>query len=135
MKREAASFLNLDLELNASTSLSRLAKHLEDSAFILYNGPVNGSYRLCAEPLIRGNLSKSVSACTAHFLDILEALPKDLAALFKHCKSRLFDYGFDGGLESKPLSVNLSTAHLARIADLGVKVRITVYPYRPAADA
>jgi hypothetical protein len=135
MKREAASFLNLDLELNASTGLSRLAKHLEDSAFILYSGPVKGAYRLCAEPLIRGNLSKSARACTAHFLDVLEALPKDLAALFKRCKSRVFDYGFDGGLESKPLSVNLPPAHLARIAHLGVQVRITVYPHRPAADA
>ena len=135
MKREAASFLNLDLELNASTSLSRLAKHFEGSAFILYNGPVKGSYRLCAEPLIRGNLSRSVRECTTHFLDVLEALPKDLAALFKRCKSRVFDYGFDGGIESKPLSVNLSAAHLARIACLGVHVRITVYPHRRAADA
>jgi len=135
MKREAASFLNLDLELNAATNLSRLAKHLERSSVILHNGPVKGSYRLCAEPVIRGNLSKSPRACTAHFLDALETLPKDLVALFSRCKNRVFDYGFDGGLESKPLSVSLSAAHLARIAHLGVQVRITVYPHRQAADA
>jgi hypothetical protein len=135
MKREAASFLNLDLELNASANLSRLAKHLERSAWILYSGAVKGAYRLCAEPVIGGKLSNSPRVCTAHFLDVLEALPKDLVVLFNRCKSRVFDYGFDGGMESKPLSVNLSTAHLARIAQLGIQVRITVYPHRRAADA
>jgi hypothetical protein len=135
MKREAASFLNLDLELNAAASLSRLAKHLESSSYVLYNGVVKGSYRLCAEPAIDGNLSKSLRACTSHFLDVLETLPNDLAAIFKRCKSRVFDYGFDGGLESKPLSVNISASQLARIVRLGVQVRITVYPHRPAADA
>src|SRR6266568_1316345 len=119
MKRDAASFLNLDLELNATARLSRLAKHLEGSAYILYNGAVKGSYRLCAEPVIGGNLSKSPRACTAHFLDVLEALPNDLAAIFRRCKSRVFDYGFDGGLESKPLAVNISASQLARIARLG----------------
>jgi hypothetical protein len=134
MKRQAASFLNLDLELNATASLSRLAKHLKQSSFVLYNGPAKGMYRLCAEPVIGGKLSNSPRACTAHFLDVLESLPIDLAAAFKRCKSRVFDYGFDGGLESKPLSVNISASQLARLARLGVQVRITVYPYRPAAD-
>ena len=135
MKREAASFLNVDLELNATASLSRLARHLESSSYVLYNGAVKSLYRLCAEPVIGGNLSRSPRACTAHFLDVLEALPDDLAAAFKRCKSRVFDYGFDGGLKSKPLSVNISASQLARIARLGAQVRITVYPHRPAADA
>jgi len=135
MERESASFLNLDLELNALGGLSRLARHLEGSAFVLYDGSVNGAYRLCAEPLVRGNLSKSPRACTAHFLECLEALPEDLATIFARCKSRVFDYGFDGGLESKPLSVDISVAHLARMARLGIRVRITVYPHRRASDA
>src|SRR5262245_39400480 len=108
MKREAASFLNLDLELIAAASLVRLAKHLEGSAFILYNGRVKGSYRVCAEPIVRGSLSKSPRACTEHFLSVLEALPAELASIFNGCSSRVFDYGFDGGLQSKPLSVKIS---------------------------
>jgi len=135
MKREAASFINLDLEVNSGVSLSRLAEHLEGSVFILHNGGVKGMYRLCAEPLVGGRLSKSIRACTAHFLDLLEALPSDLAATFKCTKSRVFDYGFEGGFESKPLSVHISQAHLTRIARLGLQVRITVYPHRGAADA
>jgi hypothetical protein len=135
MRRQAASFLNLDLELNAVNDLSRLAKHLGRSAFVLYNGRIKGSYQLCAEPIIRGKLSKSPRACTAHLLEALEGLPKEFAAALKACTSRVFDYGFDGGLESKPLSVNISAAHLARISQLGIQVRITVYPHRPAVAA
>jgi hypothetical protein len=135
MTREAASVLNLDLELKASASLSRLAKHLERSSFVLYCGAFKGSYRLCVEPMIGGCLSRSPRACTAHFLEILETLPGDLAVLFKRCSSRVFDYGFEGGLESKPLSVHISASQLARIARLGVKLRITVYPHRGGAGS
>jgi len=131
MPREAARFLNLDLELNSSTSLSKLAKHLEDSAYVLFHGRVDGAYRLCAEPLIRGNLGQSPRTCTAHFLDLLENLPAPLAALFARCKSRVFDYGFDGGFESKPLSIALAPTPLARMAALGIALRVTVYPHRP----
>jgi hypothetical protein len=132
---EPASFLNLDLELNSATNLGRLAKHLDASAHILYSGRVAGGYRLCAEPLIDGRLSTSLRACTSYFLELLEGLPDDLAGTLQRCKSRLFDYGFDGGLEAKPLALTIPTTHLSRIARLGIGIRITVYPYREPSDA
>jgi hypothetical protein len=135
MKRQAASFLNLDLELRSSDDLSPLAKHLGKYAFILHNGKVKSTHLLCAEPLINGGLSRSIRDCTNYFLQVLETLPTEYSHYFHHCKSRVFDYGFDGGLEAKPLSVNISSGHIARISQLGIKIRLTVYPYRSEVDA
>jgi hypothetical protein len=134
-QRRPASFLNLDLELNSRVNLSRLSEHLDRTTHVLYNGRIKGGYRLSAEPVIRGKVNPSPSACTQRFLDILEKLPTDLAKMFERCKSRVFDYGFDGGLESRSLAVSISNKHLSRIASLGIEIRVTVYPHRKASDA
>ena len=129
-KSEPASFLNLDLEIESTTSLSRLGDHLKKSSYVLSVGRTRNGHRLTAEPVIRGRLSANAKACTKHFLDLLENLPEDLAKLFRRAKVRVFDYGFDGGLESNPIAIDISQEHLARIAQLGIEVRVTVYPYR-----
>jgi hypothetical protein len=132
--KEPASFLNLDLELEASTSLEPLHDHLKPRSHILFSGKSKNGYRLALEPVIRGRLSGNASACTKRFLAALEALPSPLAKLLRQCKTKVFDYGFDGGLESGPLAVTLSNEQLSRISRLGIEVRITVYPYRAASD-
>ena len=134
-KSEPASFLNLDLEIESATSLSRLGDHLKRSSYVLCVERTRKGYRLAAEPVIRGRLSTNARACTKHFLDLLENLPEDLAKLFRRTKVRVFDYGFDGGLESKPIAIDISNKQLARIAQLGIDVRVTVYPYRKRSDA
>ena len=130
MKRAASHFLNLDLELNSRSDLSPLAKHLKRTSAILYNGPSGNGFRLCAEPIVGGRFCTSPRICTTFFLDALKALPPRLAALLSSCSSRFFDYGFEGGLQSKPLYVTLPASHLARIARLGAQVRVTVYSHR-----
>ena len=133
-RKQAAGFLNLDLELDSSKSLSGLAKHLSNVAHILYNGRIKGGYRLSAEPVVRGRFCPSPRECTHHFLRILENLPSELESAFRGCKRRVFDYGFDGGLESKPLAVAISRNHVSRMGALGIEVRVTIYPYRAEAS-
>ncbi len=64
-------------------------------------------------------------------LDVLSKLPDNLRTLFQGCHTRIFDYGFDGGLQSPPLSIDIEATELSRIAALGISLRVTVYPYRP----
>jgi len=135
MNPKRATFLNLDMELDSGTDLAPLGEHLAKSGHILFNGRVKRAYRLCVEPVFRGKFISTPSACTVQFLDVLEQMPARLRKMFRECKRRVFDYGFDGGLESPPLSAALENEHLARMAKLGIEVRITVYPYRKASDA
>jgi hypothetical protein len=125
-----ASFINLDLELESSGELVALEEELARGAYVLYSGPTPGGYRLALEPLIQGLLNADPLVCTEHFLSRIEALRPAAQAVFRVCRSRVFDYGFDGGLEANPIRTDLSSSTLARMAALGIDVRITTYPYR-----
>ncbi|OOG44753.1 hypothetical protein B0B52_06505 [Polaromonas sp. A23] len=127
-----ASFINLDLELESSSDLGVLEEELRRNAFVLHSGPVDAGFKLSVEPLIGGALSTNPAACTDHFLSTLEALSPEGAALLQSCTSRVFDYGFDGGLEANPSHTDLNRTRLARMVALGIDLRITTYPYRAA---
>jgi hypothetical protein len=124
------AFLNLDLELRAKSDLASLAKYLGEHASLLHCGKFGDDYQLTAEPLCGGHSNHSVQACTEELLETIVALPGELKELFDRSHVRLFDYGFDGGLSAKPLSVDVSAAQLLRMAQLGIGPRVTVYPYR-----
>jgi len=130
----AAFFLNLDLELEASSDLAFIAERFSQRAHVLYCGEVPGGYRLSVEPVIDGALSNDPVACTEYFLGLLEGLPQDCVALLQKCSSRVFDYGFDGGLEANPYHTSISSKHLARMANLGIEFRVTIYPFRAHTD-
>lgn len=126
----AASFLNLDLELEASADLVAIAESFGRRVFVLYCGEVGSGFRLSVEPVIDGGLSGDPIACTEQFLDLIEGLQQVHGDLWQSCSSRVFDYGFDGGLEENPIHTNIPVDHLARMVKLGIELRITVYPYR-----
>ncbi|MFN3438754.1 MAG: hypothetical protein ACK41V_13730 [Acidovorax sp.] len=65
-------------------------------------------------------------------MDLLEGLSPEGTGILQSCTARVFDYGFDGGLEANPIHTDLGASHLARMAALGIDLRITTYPYRAA---
>ena len=97
---------------------------------MLYNGPVPQGHQLTVEPLCRGVLCANASECTDRFLDVIAALPSELLEDWKACKRRVFDYGFESGLESAPLMVSLTTGQLQKMAELGLSLRVTIYSFR-----
>jgi hypothetical protein len=127
---ESAKFLNLDLELESKSDLSPLAEFFALKNAVLFNGPIPGGYRLMVEPIIRGALNRNISQCTNHFLNLLAKLPTELVPVWESCRSRLFDYGFDGGAESAPLAAVLTSTQLLKSAKLGLGFRVTIYPHR-----
>lgn len=126
---EPAEYINLDLDLKSPHDLTPLATHLSKVAFVLHNDKIGDVYRLIAEPAIEGRLNQDPQACTEEFLNIFGELPEELVAILRACTSRTFDYGFDGGSESPPLSITLPAAHLAQMAKWNIDVQVTIYPY------
>jgi hypothetical protein len=126
----SASFLNLDMELQASSDLAPFAESLGQEVFVLFCGETEGGYRLSVEPVINGALNGNPAACTEYFVSLLEGLSQDQKNIWDSCRSRMFDYGFDGGLEENPLHTDICLEHLTRMARLGIEVRITIYPFR-----
>lgn len=132
----AASFINLDLELESDEDLAPLAAHFGNKVFVLHCEEDAGRFRLALEAVIRGALSEDAAACTEHFLTLLDALPPPLQALWQRCDRRVFDYGFEGGTDGPPCLALLGSDQLRRIAGFAADLRITVYPFQPStADA
>ena len=125
-----AEFINLDLEIKSHADLSALAGHFGKEALVLFNDKIDDLYMLSIEPLVDQAFCNSADQCASHFTKILKSLPQDLRELWDACTSRIFDFGYDGGLETVPLSSDISSSTLAEIAEIGASIRITVYPFR-----
>jgi hypothetical protein len=123
-----ATFLNLDLELRSHEDLAPLATHFENCAIVLFNGVSNDIFQLTVESSI-GGLNESPKACTDELLQTISAFHGALMELFKGCNKRIFDYGFDGGIQAPPFMVDLSAAQLSNMVQFGIDMRITIYPY------
>ena len=124
-----SSFINVDLELLSSEDLAPLRAHFGDGVLELQCGETDDGFFLAVEPLVGRTLVPDALQCTDILLGLVDALPSDLRKIWDRCRSRRFDYGFEGGIEGRPLSVVLDTERLGRLAARGIEVAITLYPY------
>jgi hypothetical protein len=127
---EPARFLNLDIDLWSTVDLAPLATHFDLAACLLHCGHHAGEFHLTAEPLIGGHANVDAVTCTRELLATLASLPVALRELFDGCHRRVFDYGFDGGLEAAPCSIDLPAVEVSRIAEMGIDIRVTIYPHQ-----
>lgn len=125
---QTPAFLNLDLDLRSHIELAPLADHFREAASLLHYGSRDGEYRLTAETATGGLPGDTPERCSQEMLATIEDLPPQLMHLFEQCHQRTFDYGFDGGSEAPALSTHIPTDQVARIAALGLSIRVTVHP-------
>lgn len=124
-----SSFINVDLELHCAEDLAPLRAHFGEAVLELHCGETDDGFFLAVESLAGRKLVSDALRCTDMLLDLVDALPAELRELWDRCRSRRFDYGFEGGLEGRPFSVVIDNARLSRLTALGIDVAITLYPY------
>lgn len=108
--------------------LTPIVDAIASQTCILYCGPSDdGGFRLTAEP--RPADDKTADSCAQRVLVALGELPAYPKQLLEACSLKAFDFGFDGGQENPPLSVDLSATTIAQMEQLGVSLRITIYPH------
>jgi hypothetical protein len=127
--REPAEFRNIDLEVDADEDLAVLATALEPGVFRNYLGGFDGRQRLSVAARVHVEHAGDADRYAGHLLDCIEALPETAATLWRRARSRTFDYGFDGGNDGGPLTLDVREDLLRRMVAAGVAIRITVYPY------
>lgn len=126
------SFINLDVALKASHSLAPIAEYLGKSVSLLSSDFFADDFYLCMEPILDENIAFDAHHCTEYMLNLLEQLPIPCKDLLDSCSSRVFDYGIDSGFkDSTRLTIDLTASQLARMAELDIAVKVTVYPYHP----
>ena len=117
-------FLNVDLELVATTDLQPLLAHLEASTIELRNSVDDGKQtvwlELDADPVdpdhgIRG------------FAELIESLPDDLRQHWNRCDDRCLNIGIQSEVTPHASGFGITSETLARIAGLAARLEITVY--------
>ena len=121
------SYLNTDLELSSDEALDALAAFFESKEWSVHFAdwrPEGYWFGAFEEPL--GHQVGPEQAIGA-MLDLVGALPHELAGLWKRCSKRDFNIGYQGGIAPHAFEQSLSAELLARVAAARGSVRITVY--------
>ena len=126
MKHEIR-YLTTDLELRALFDLAPLADQLVQLGLLSYyvgpwkDGPWSARFA-SAESFSEPN------SAIAAMLTAIESVDESARSVWAVCTSRDFNIGFDCGDEPWAFTQQLSPATLARVADVGAGIMITIYP-------
>lgn len=127
-------FLNLDIVIHSQQDLSLLHNELKDRVLVLHNGLVAGEnyqyYLLSFEANLDTELPNANEIFTLHLCKILNHLSAESRQLWNQCDRKIFDYGYESGLQPSSFSNELSNQAIAQIASLGASIATTIYPYQ-----
>jgi hypothetical protein len=118
---EPAGFLNIDVDVRSRRSLSALA-----SAWPWAQDPLGNSRWLVFSG--RGH-ARTAEATANELVEQVNALPSLARRSWDLASKRTFDIGVQGGIGPRAFEkVQLSPETLARVASIGARIKLTVYP-------
>ena len=126
---ELASFLNVDLDIEAPYDLAPLVAALGEQIFDLYTGAVDDRFEAhlelhSTETFQRWNPEVVIQA----FITLLDQLPPDARLLWDRATKRDFNIGLQSGKKPPVFECALLPETLASISRLGARVVLTLYP-------
>ncbi|MCI5116605.1 MAG: hypothetical protein D3913_01295 [Candidatus Electrothrix sp. LOE1_4_5] len=123
---EKVYYLNTDLDLLSSKDLAPIAQAFESEAYCLYCGEAGqGHFRASFE---MKELVNSPDVVMQHFCFLAESLEGEARALWDGCFKKVFDIGYEGGVDHASYTDELRVETLKQVAELGACIRVTVYP-------
>lgn len=123
-------YLNTDLDLMSAQNLKPLAAVLEAQGMMVLHVDQhhNGLWHAALET---GENFDHPDANSRAILSLIEALQPPERALWEGCAVREFDVGYECGSIPRGFNQALAAGTLARMAALGVSLRVTLYPATP----
>ena len=120
------SYLNTDLDLESVSDLTALTATLSVAGVDALRSARedNGVWYATFEVLNADEPEPNI----AEMLTVIETLPPELKNIWDECRSRVFNIGYECGLEPWAFNQTLSQSLLARIASVGASLKITLYP-------
>jgi hypothetical protein len=132
VKREI-HYLNTDLDLVAEHDLTALAAALDSRGVFPLHVDQRDDGKWYATLETEEQFAQPQANIVA-LLTAIEALDASARALWSGCSSREFNLGYDCGDEPWAFNHQLTPETLARMAALGISLRITLYPAESAAS-
>ena len=132
MKRET-HYLNTDLDLVAAQSLKPLANALEKSGVFPLHVDLRDDQQWFSTLETEEQFTQPEPNICA-LLTAIEELDSQSRIQWAACASREFNIGYDCGDEPRAFNHGLTAPTLARMASLGISLRITLYPAESATS-
>lgn len=127
-------FLNLDIVIHSQEDLTLLNNELKDRVLILHNGLIEGEngeyYLLSFEADLDTDILNASEVLTLNLCKIINNLSPSSRRLWNQCDRKVFDYGYESGLQPSSFSTELSSKAIAQIASLEASIVTTIYPYQ-----
>jgi hypothetical protein len=125
--KQEIHYLNTDLDLVSSQDLEPLAASFGTELVFPLHVDKRDDGRWYATLETEENFSEPECNITA-FLEAIEAFDDRARDHWLACESREFNIGYDCGDEPRAFNQGLTAATIARMAALGISLRITLYP-------
>ena len=129
-----AHFINLDLEIWSLEDLSFLQNEIKNKVLIIHNDIRERAgiqyYFLCLEAdldLDNSLYPNASEILTVHLCQTIVNLSPQSRQLWNNCDRKIFNYGYQSGVEPFCYSDRLSSSAIARIANLNASIEITIY--------
>lgn len=117
-------FLNVDLELVASTDVQPLLERLSSDTFVLRDCTEDGRRTVWLE---LAKDPRDAQDAMLGFVRVIESLQDQPRRAWEECDDRCLNIGIQGTPGPHAAAFRISAATLARTAALGARLEITVY--------
>ena len=118
-------FLNVDLEIKSYHDLRPIVNSFGDDVFNLYCGQVDEEYIATFEV---SNIGNDADSIISDFCTLVKALDKQAKELWDTAFMKVFDVGYESGLEPISYSSEIRAETIDQVAALGASLRVTIYP-------
>ena len=128
----SANFINVDLEIESPEPLDHICCELiEAGAFKLYNGESKGGF-LASFEVEDGRSGSDPNSIITTFCDMLSCLDERSLKTWHDAHRKTFDLGYEADNTIGSFHSDLKNQVLRRVAELGIDVRLTLYPKSPS---
>jgi hypothetical protein len=118
-------YLNVDLEIESKSDLSKIVEEFGEDVSILYCGEMRGyqhaSFEIPANP---AGADETIN----DFCFLVEQLTKEARKIWEGCCSRVFDVGYESGTSPQNFRSEIRASTVQRVAAIGASIVITIYP-------
>lgn len=119
-------FINVDLELTSTATLSSLEAYLLKKGVVLYSSPEKPLYRLVFE--LAENTTQ-IDAMILRMIELIDAMPKNERLEWEQSTTRVFDIGIESGDGKHQPVFNIARDVIEAVARVGAGITITLYPH------
>jgi hypothetical protein len=124
---ERIHFRAVDLEIESYQDLQPIVAEFGDRVRLLYCGNAQKHYLATFEASYEGP-EVEADATIAHFCLLISCFEPPAKALWDGAFTKVFDIGYQSGLEPSSYTSEIRMETIEQVAALGASIRITIYP-------